>query len=213
MIQLGLDLPIFVKGYFTLEKDLLNKTLYEMERLLGYQKGRLKQGADILILKAPKRTSDFAIMGTTLFPGHRLEKTSLNRAMNGEESKLKSLELFKRERLIKVVPLTIHVAAMKPYLSSEEYTILREINTIDRDKEEIIQELKDRGLNDNSLLVKQLKENYRLVDKLYKRQKISDNLYPSAKRAIYQWRLLSAIQGRCVCRMTNYRKDRYTRML
>lgn len=211
MIQLGLDIPTYVRGFFTLERDLLNKSLFEMESLLGYQKGRLKQGADILILNPPTKATDFEVMGTTVFPGHKFENSPLQKSINSNAKKERDLSIFRRQRLIKVAPLQIHLEAMKEYLTTEEYQILKDTDTKGKSSTVILRELKSR-FGSNSETLKIIEANFEKSKAIYKRQTINDKLYPSARRGIYQWRLNTNVRARCVCRLTNYHQDRYTRM-
>ena len=212
MIQLGLDIPTYVKGFFTLERDLLNKNLFEMESLLGYQKGRLKQGADILILSPPTRATDFEVMGTTVFPGHKFENSPLQQSINSNSKKERDLSIFRRQRLIKVAPLQIHMDAMKKYLTEEEYLILKDTDTKGKSKHAILKELRSR-FKSNAETLKIIEQNFDKSQEIYQRQAINDKLYPSARRGIYQWRLNTKVRARCVCRLTSYYQDRYTRML
>lgn len=211
MIQLGLDIPTYVRGFFTLEKDLLNKSLFEMESLLGYEKGRLRQGADILILSPPSRATDFEIMGTTMFPGHKFENSPLQQSINGDSKKQRDLSIFRKKRLIKVAPLQIHLEAMKKYLTTDEYYVLKDTDTKGKSKRDILQELRKR-FSSSSETLKKIEKNFDKSQEIYQRQGINDKLYPSASRGIYQWRLNTTVRARCVCRLTNYHEDRYTRM-
>jgi len=211
MIQLGLDIPTYVRGFFTLEKDLLNKSLFEMEDLLGYEKGRLKQGADILILNPPTRATDFEIMATTVFPGHKFENSPLHQSINGNSKKERDLSIFRQKRLIKVVPLQIHLEAMRKYLNDEEYYILKDTNTRGKSTKIVLKELRERFRNSPETL-QIIESNFKESAQLYQRNKINDALYPSAKRGIYQWKLNTSVRARCVCRITSYMQDRYTRI-
>lgn len=211
MIQLGLDLMFHLKGFFTIERTLLNKNLAEMESLLGYEKGRLKQGADIFILTPPTKTSDFEIMGTTIFPGHRFEGSNLHNAINSVEKKEELLKLFQRQRLIKVVPLQIHMEAMRKFLTEQEYLILKDTDTKGKSTKTILAQLK--GIFQNNLATfDKIKHNFARSQEIYRRDNINDSLYPSANIGIGQWKMNKTVPARCVCRLTDYIDDRYTKM-
>lgn len=210
MIQLGLDIPIYIKGYFTLEKDLLNKSLFEMETLLGFETGRLRQGADILILQPPTSVADFEIMGTTVFPGHRMEDSPLHKSINSNSKKEEDLRSFRRKRLLKVIPLTIHLEAMRKHLNPEEYQILKDTDRKGKSSSVLLKELRNRFKN-SPKTIGIIERNFMKSEEIYERVSINDELYPSAKRGIYQWKLNRNILARCVCRLTNYHKDIYSR--
>ncbi len=209
MVQLGLNIPLPIKGFFTLEEDLLDCSLTEMEDLLGYSKGRLKQGADIFILEAPTQTTDFDRMATSVFPGHRFSGSNLFHAVNGNEKKEHDLRLFQRKRLIKVAPLIIHLEAMRSFLTREEYDLLKDTNTHGKSVREIIAEFKKTYPKNTDMLTK-IEQNFAKSREIYDRKDINDELYPSAiGSGVPQWKLNAPVLGRCVCRMTDYTGDRY----
>lgn len=215
MIQYGLDIPHTVRGYFTLEKHLLNRSLSEMEDILGYNKGRLKQGADFFILSPPSRPSDFDVMGTSVFQGHRFENSNLQKTINSNDKKHKDISIFRRKRPIKVVPLQIHLDALRPFISEKEYHVIREIETTGLTTKALINEIR-RRFRDNGLLLQQLEQNIAQRANVYKAVRadgVDDYLYPSAKGSgVPQWKLNVALPARCVCRMTDYTEDRYQRL-
>jgi len=129
MIQQGLPISLPIKGYFTLEKDLINQRLFEIEDKLGYQKEGLKQGADFYLLSTPTSPHDFEILGTSLFPGDSIEKALLKKSLNSVRTKREHIQKFRNKRLIKVVPLQIHMEAMRQFLSEKEYTLIQEISS------------------------------------------------------------------------------------
>jgi hypothetical protein len=210
MIQYHFDFPIPMWGYFTLEKDLLNCSLVEMEQRLGYSAGRIKQGADIFILESPSNTSDFDYMGTTMFPAHRLESTGLGNSLNSDKAKHVYLRWFREHRLIKVVPLTTHLEAMKSLIDPKDYAILKDIELFAKGKSdgEVKQELLrrfDHATETKALIMSHFKKK----DAIKKREDINDELYPPALGAcVPQWKLNMPVNGRCLFRMTDYHADR-----
>lgn len=207
MIQYGLNLEYQLKGFFTLEKSLLNKNLVEMEGLLGYEKGRLQQGADIFIIAPPTKVHEFEIMATSMFPGHKFDGSPLHQTINTENHKQDDLSTFRRQRLIKVVPLQIHTEAMRKYVTDREYQALTSANSKN------MKELMD-VFRDNPTVLNKLKEDIALSKDIFTRDDINDRLYPSANLgSVEQWKLNVGMRARCVCRMTDYRDDRYSRIL
>lgn len=213
MIQYGLDISISLRGYFTLEKYLVDLNLYQIEDKLGYEKGRLKQGADFYILSPPNHPSDFEVLGTSVFPGHRFEDSNLQKTINNQDKKRRDLNLFRRKRIIKVVPLQIHIEAMRKYLKDEEYHLIKDINTHGMSQTEFLQSIQAKYRN-NTTLIRQIQENFAKVNDIYKhRTDINDSMYPSATGGgVPQWKLNRTLPGRCVCRLTDYHEDIYQRV-
>ena len=212
MVQLGLDISLPVRGFFTLENELLDSSLSEMEDLLGYSKGRLKQGADIFILHPPAHPSDFDRMGTSVFPGHQFSGSNLYHAINSNGKKEEDLRTFQRKRLIKVVPLTIHLDAMRKFLSEVEYNLLKDTNTNGKSVKEVIAELK-KAFAKHPETVAKIDQDFAKSKEIYQRRDINDELYPSATGSgVMQWELKTTVLARCVCRMTDYTGDRYQKV-
>jgi hypothetical protein len=57
----------YVKGYFTVERNIEGATLREMESKLGFRPGRLAQGARVLVLLNQPLAGQFVYAGSTLF--------------------------------------------------------------------------------------------------------------------------------------------------
>lgn len=57
----------YVKGYFTVERNIEGATLREMESKLGFRPGRLTPGARVLVLLNPPSVGQFVYAGSTLF--------------------------------------------------------------------------------------------------------------------------------------------------
>jgi hypothetical protein len=56
-----------VRGYFTIERNIVGLSLREMEPRLGFRPGRLTHGARILVLLRPPAVGQFAIAGSTRY--------------------------------------------------------------------------------------------------------------------------------------------------
>ncbi len=210
-MQLGLNIPITTRGFFTLVEELIDCSLSQMEELLGYSRGRLKQGADIVILQPPLHPYDFDRMATSVFQGHRLSGSNLFHAINGEDKKMEDLRMFQRKRIVKVIPLMIHLEAMRTFLSEAEYDVLKETNT----KGQSIREITGQwqvAFRDSPLAYGRMLQIFNNTDKLF-RQRVNDALYPMALGSgVRQWELKTEVAGRVVCRMTDYSVDRYQRL-
>lgn len=212
MVQLGLDIQLPVRGFFTLEEHLLDHSLSEIESLLGYNKGRLRQGADIFILQPPAHTYDFDRMGTSVFPGHRFGGSKLQQAINGDEKKEHDMKIFQRKRLAKVVPLTIHLEAMRRFLTEREYILLKDTYVPGKTAKETMAEWKRVFAKDPAMLTK-IERDFARSSEIYQRQNINDELYPmGAGWGVPQWELKSSVMARCECRLTDYTGDRYQRV-
>jgi hypothetical protein len=57
-----------VKGYFTVERNIVGLSLREMETTLGFRPGRLARGARILVLVRPPNPGEFVFAGSTRYP-------------------------------------------------------------------------------------------------------------------------------------------------
>ena len=181
-----------------------------MEGLLGYEAGRLKQGADFYILSPPNHLSDFERFATSVFPGHKFAGSNLQNAINSDGKKQEDLSTFRRKRLIKVVPLQIHIEALAKYLPPQDYQLIREVSAYGKSESELIAEISQRYRN-NTTLIEQVKRNFALAKEIYQRsEEANDQMYPPAYRgSVPQWRLNTLTMARCVCRMTDYQEDIY----
>ncbi len=102
-----------ISGFKLQEKYLRNKSLNEIESLLGYHYGRLKQGATIYALTEIPKADQFDLRGFTQVADHQWDIKYPN-GTNLDEKKLKDF-LIKNvftniglDRLIKVRPITAH---------------------------------------------------------------------------------------------------------
>lgn len=58
-------------GYITKEESILNKSLPEIERSLGYQQGRLSEGAIVSVAERLPQKGEFEMKGYSTVPGHK----------------------------------------------------------------------------------------------------------------------------------------------
>lgn len=199
-------LSTFEKGFFTLEKNIKGCSLFEIEDRLGYAKGRLQQGADFYLIKTPHNTDAFDIYGTTETAEHRFPKDDFLKH-NQPTQKEKALELFKNERLIKVVPLKIHIEAAKSHLTEREYLILKEIKFGSYDDIQRVWEEKFQFDRDS---LGKLAQMFKLGNDVMKRESLNDMLYPPAKvQGIDQWKMKYPLLATRIYRIINYTQARY----
>ena len=104
---------IQVSGFITLKKFLLGRNLQQIERLLGFHKGRLRQGATFAELTAIPGVNEFDLAGYSQVANHRFD----TRALAGYDiNKLKNnvLEVWNKpgEKLVKVIATTGHNGAL-----------------------------------------------------------------------------------------------------
>ena len=217
-IQLGLNFQQPIRGSFTVERPLIGHNLVEIERMLGYQAGRLKQGADFYILDPPSSIQQFEIMGTTAIPEHHFRNSQMEAALNTDEVKEAHLSFFKTSveaTLMKVVPLQIHVEAMARYLSFEDYQLLKHWDRPGGLSRRQYLENIAREQGRHHPLYAQVERLFNEVADIFKEnQDVNDHLYPSAgHRSVLAWKTKGSwsLPGRLVCRMTDYRRDLYQR--
>lgn len=96
--------PIKAKGFVTQEKFLRGRSLYEIEKLIGYHEGRLKGGALILKAIALPPISHFELRGYSQVAGDKFKPLT-----GFDENKLKKIsteawKLSGPDSLVKVIP-------------------------------------------------------------------------------------------------------------
>lgn len=102
------------KGCFTLDKFIHGRSLSEIERILGFQRGRLSQGGQVLALMRLPSKDEFRLAGYS--------NVSLNRfVMAGgldidvlKRNAIETWELTCPNRLVKVAPTIPHNPKLKP---------------------------------------------------------------------------------------------------
>ena len=110
-----LNQPISVKGCITQEKYIKGKSLAELERILGFHTGRLRNGIVVAALQQMPAKDQFELLGYTQVAGHKINGDTFKGL---EVDKLKELVIktvFSNsdvERLVKVLPNTPHSQIM-----------------------------------------------------------------------------------------------------
>lgn len=116
MEELSIGNPINLKGFITQKGYLLGKSLEEIEQLLGYSRGRLKQGAWICELLRLPTINEFELAGYSQVASHRFDKEFNTSEYDKDKNALKIrkeiamsvwLPIGARS-LIKVIPITQH---------------------------------------------------------------------------------------------------------
>lgn len=171
-----------------------------MEQRIGYNVGRLRNGAHVFILNAPVSIYDFESMGISAFPSHKLEGSPLSKNMDTEGIRKKDLSKFRRKRLIKVIPILSHTAALVKAKTEKFKSLKYEPG-----------ELKGINHESNPSLLSMYNYQWQIQQALY--AQINDDLYPpSLHHPIPQWKLVNPVMARCVCTMDDYTLDVYRRM-
>jgi hypothetical protein len=119
--------PVNLSGYFTSLNYLQGKTLAEIERLVGYDAGRLKQGAWFATPITLPGINDFDLAGYSQVADHRAKAQygDMNKPANKSEqdafiikkkNAMSQWSLIGAQRLVKVIPMTGH-----SYQMSDDY--------------------------------------------------------------------------------------------
>jgi len=58
----------YVKGYFTVERNIVGLRLRQIEATLGFRPGRLTSGARVLVLQRQPSVGEFVFAGSTRYP-------------------------------------------------------------------------------------------------------------------------------------------------
>ena len=125
--MLKLNDTIKLGGFVTKQSSIQQKTLSEIEGILGYYRGRLSQGAAILVAQTLPEIDDFYIQGTAEVPSHRIydQLGNLNFPKNQKEAnrytKLKKATRSEwsthgHNSLVKVIPNIEHITTLIPDL-------------------------------------------------------------------------------------------------
>lgn len=210
MVQYGLNLPTTIYGgYFTFEHRLTGRTLAEIEGMLGFQKGRLIQGADFYVLEPPTRADQFEVVGTTAFSGEKLRRSNLYKSIDTPDARKKALSKFRSRSLMKVFPLEVHGAAFVKHLR----------NAIKLDRRDsqatLVQGPVQKYVDDLATKYGHSKaEAARIRNAVLSHndiwQRVEEDMYPPAfQDAIEQYRASAPLTGRLICRMIGYESDVY----
>lgn len=100
---------IQVKGCITQERYIKGKTMPELERILGFQKGRLHKGVVVAVLIQMPTIHQFELLGYSQVAEHRFGGTAGLDANKLKEMVLKeAFTLAGPKRLVKVIANTPH---------------------------------------------------------------------------------------------------------
>jgi hypothetical protein len=98
----------FVSGYVTKDKFILGRTLQEIEKILGFQSGRLQQGIFVLALDRLPQENEFQLAAySTIAEHHFVLPTDLN-IDKIKSNAAASWSLTGPDRLVKVRAVTPH---------------------------------------------------------------------------------------------------------
>jgi hypothetical protein len=111
--------PVALSGFFTTQIYLQGKTLSEIEVLVGYDRGRLRQGAWFATAIRLPGVDDFELAGYSMVAAHRIKEqygdlNNPNGKLEEDAYKRKKLNAmlgwsgFGSQRLIKIIPMTGH---------------------------------------------------------------------------------------------------------
>ena len=106
---------IQVRGYITQERYLKYKSLEQMERLLGFQRNRLKEGAVVAALDQMPAKNGFELAGYSQVAEHKLPKDFTSGLEVAKLKEILTKEIFTltgEKRLVKVLPITKHKVNM-----------------------------------------------------------------------------------------------------
>ena len=105
-----------VRGCITQEKYIKGKSLPELERILGFHTGRLRNGIIVAALQQTPTKDQFDLLGYTQVAGHKINGDTFKGL---KVDKLKELVIKTKfsnpegsERLVKVLPNTPHSVVM-----------------------------------------------------------------------------------------------------
>ncbi len=126
-----------IKGCITKEICLSGRTLSEIERILGFHKGRLAKGMVVLALTRKPKANEFEFGGYTQVASHHFEENYGGVALDESKAKENIIKnVFKTHgpnRLVKVLPNIRHDLAMSddhqypPGLGVPQWNLTKEI--------------------------------------------------------------------------------------
>lgn len=105
-----------VSGYVTKEKFIKGRPLADIERILGYQAGRFRQGVAFIKLTRLPSLTEFELAAYSNVAAHRYRQPADLNAQKLKKLAAESWALNGSERLVKVRPATAHDDNMAPDL-------------------------------------------------------------------------------------------------
>jgi hypothetical protein len=121
-----------VKGYFTLERNIIGLTVREMELKLGLPPGFLTPGARVLVLLRQPLVGQFVFAGSTLYPDAK-GLVGVERRQN-----VPIPHAWLGQRLVKVMPKTRYAGA-DPYPPVKKSAVEQWQLLVNVDAEEVCQ--------------------------------------------------------------------------
>lgn len=108
---------LYLDGFITQEKFIRGRTLGELERILGFHKGRLAKGAKVVTLTLMPKIDDFELRGYSQVAGHHFQNQFGEQMDHLDMQKLKRMAMLTwglqgPNRLIKILPETRHDQAL-----------------------------------------------------------------------------------------------------
>jgi hypothetical protein len=98
----------YVKGYFTVERNIVGLTLHEIEAKLGFRPGRLTSGARVLVLQRQPLVGEFVFAGSSRYPNAE-GLVGVEHRQNAASTAVPHAWLG--QRLLKVAPNLLHTAS------------------------------------------------------------------------------------------------------
>jgi len=105
-----------VRGYFTVEGNVVGLTLQEMEGKLGFPPGRLLHGARVLLLQRQPSVGEFVSAGSTWYPNAEGLVGVEQRRVAASDS---IPHAWFNQRLVKIVANLPHSPSELPYPRAE----------------------------------------------------------------------------------------------
>jgi hypothetical protein len=104
----------FVSGYVTKDKFIRGRTIEEIERILGFQRGRFQRGISVARLERLPSLSEFELAAYSMIPEHRYSPPDDLDLRKLKQLALESWSLMGLERLLKVKPNVPHMPDLPP---------------------------------------------------------------------------------------------------
>jgi len=102
------------KGCFTQDKYLAGRSLREIEKVIGFQEGRLSHGGLVVALTQLPGRGQFRCVGYTNVSMHNFQMPKDLDPSVLEKNAIEAWQLTGRNRLVKVLPTTRHDPGLHP---------------------------------------------------------------------------------------------------
>ncbi len=109
---------LHLDGFITQEKYVKGRSLGELERILGFHKGRFARGVKVVTLTLMPKMEDFELRGYSQVAGHRFQDQFGQKLDHLDIQKLKRMAMLNwglmgPNRLIKILPEIRHDQALQ----------------------------------------------------------------------------------------------------